>query len=248
MPPTDVQVLPTATALTQAAAERVVSAAAAAIRASGRFRVALAGGSTPRPLYALLATDAYACRIDWPCVHVFWSDERCVAPDDPASNYRMAREVLLDHAPVPATNVHRIRGEDEPLAAATAYERELRAAFASATRFDLILLGVGTNGHTASLFPGLTAVRETTRWVMAEYVAEVSAWRVTLTPVVINAAAEVVVLVSGREKAAMLHRVLDGPFTPDSLPAQVVAPHDGHLTWLVDAAAAANLERSTGAR
>jgi 6-phosphogluconolactonase len=243
-----VEVVPTPSALAQTGAERVVAAAVAAIRASGRFTIALSSGSTPKALYALLATEAYATRLDWPRIHVFWGDERCVAPDHPASNYRMAREVLLDHVPVPPANVHRIRGEDEPAAAATAYERELRTTFGSVARFDLILLGMGDNGHTASLFPGLTAVRDTTRWVTAEYVGEVSMWRVTLTPVVINAAAEVLFLVSGHEKAAMLHRVLDGPSAPDALPAQVVAPRDGRLTWLVDAAAAASLEKSTRAR
>jgi 6-phosphogluconolactonase len=249
MPPPDVQVLPTAAALMEMAAQRVVSAAAAAIRASGRFVVALAGGSTPKTLYTLLATEVYTTRLEWQRVQIFWGDERCVGPDDPASNYRMVREALLDHVPVPAANVHRIHGEDAPARAAAAYERELRATFITpGGSFDLVLLGMGDNGHTASLFPGLAAVLETTRWVMAEYVDQVSAWRVTLTPVVINAAGEVLFLVSGRAKAPMLSRVLDGPRDPDALPAQAVAPRDGRLIWLVDAAAAANLERSTGSR
>jgi len=247
-----VERLATAESLTQAAAERFVAAAAGAVRDSGRFTVALSGGTTPKKLYALLATAPYASRIDWPRVHVFWGDERCVAPDDPASNYRMTREALLDHVPLPAENVHRIRGEDEPAAAAGAYEQELRRTLAASAgapssrsggRFDLVLLGMGDNGHTASLFPRLTAVRENRKWVVAEYVAEVSMWRVTLTPVVINAAAEVVFLVSGAEKASMLHRVLEGPRDPDLLPAQIVAPGEGRLTWLVDAAAAAGLDR-----
>jgi len=235
-------------ALMEAAAEGFVGAAAAAVRARGRFAVALAGGATPRRLYALLASPPYASRVDWARVHVFWGDERCVPPDDPMSNYRMACVALLAHVPLPAENVHRIRGEDDPDAAAAAYERELREAFAGppVARFDLVLLGMGGNGHTASLFPGGAAIHETERWVMADYVAEMSMWRVTLTPVVINAAAEVVFLVSGPEKAATLKRVLEGPYQPDALPAQVVAPAAGRLRWLVDTAAAAALRTGDG--
>jgi len=164
------------------------------------------------------------------------------------SNYRMVRETLIDQVPLPAENVHRIRGEDDPVAAAAAYARELRSElgiFAGPptpdARFDLMLLGMGDDGHTASLFPGLTAVSEHERWVIAEYVAEVSMWRVTCTLAVFNTAAAVVFLVSGREKAAMLRRVLEGPYQPEVLPAQAVAPHDGYVCWLLDAAAAAKL-------
>ena len=249
----DVVVLPGVDALMEAAAERLVTRAAEAIGASGRFTLALAGGSTPRGLYELLATPRYARRIDWPQVHVFWGDERCVAPDHPDSNYRMAREALLDRVPVLPSNVHRIRGEDPPAAAAAAHEDDLRRVFstpdgppreAPGTCFDLVLLGMGDNGHTASLFPGLTAVRERKRWVVAEYVSEVSMWRVTLTPPVINAAADVVFLVSGAGKASMLHRVLQGPRQPDTLPAQAIVPRAG-ATWLVDVAAAASLREAT---
>lgn len=246
-----VAVLPTRDALMQTAAGHLISAAAEAIETCGRFSVALSGGSTPQRLYALLATHPYASRVDWSRVHVLWGDERCVPPGNPVSNYRMACEALLDHVPVPRGNVHRIRGEDEPVAAAAAYERDLRELFrtpvgqprtTTGARFDLILLGMGENGHTASLFPGLAAVREGCRWVMAEQIVEVPMSRVTLTPVVINAAAEIVFLVSGREKAATLQRVLEGPYAPDTLPAQVIAPHTGRLWWLADADAAANLE------
>ncbi len=246
------EVFPTADALMRAAAEAFVRCAAESIQVSARFAVALSGGSTPASLYALLATDAYARRVDWSRVHLFWGDERCVPPDDPASNYRFARERLLDHVPVPAANLHRIRGEDHPAAAAAVYERELRQAFATpdgpprsapGSRFDLVLLGMGDNGHTASLFPGMAAVHERERWVVAEQVAVEPRWRVTLTPVVINAAGEVVFLVSGREKAATLARVLDGLYQPHALPAQVVSPRSGRVRWLVDAVAAADLRR-----
>jgi 6-phosphogluconolactonase len=251
----EIVVFPTSDALTTGAAECFVAVAAAAIRATGRFVVALSGGVTPRALYGRLASAVYNSRVNWPNAQVFWGDERCVPADDAASNARMARDTLLDHVPVPADHVHAVRGQVDPAGAAGAYEAELRAAFgtpvgaparAPGAHFDLVLLGLGEDGHTASLFPGKSAVRETERWVMAEYVEAVSMWRVTLTPVVINAAAEIVFLVSGREKASILHRVLEGPRDPDHLPAQVIAPTAGRLRWLADADAAANLQR--GAR
>ena len=241
-----VVISPSAAALARAAAERVVVAAAAAIAARGRFVIALAGGSTPKALYTLLATPEFAARIDWAHVHAFWGDERCCPPEDPSSNYRMAREALLEHVPVPAAQVHRMRGEDDPAQAAAAYERDLRASFPDGrAAFDLVLLGMGTNGHTASLFPHLSAVRARTRWVVAEQVAEVGMWRITLTPVAINAAAEILFLVAGADKAAMLSRVLEGPRVVDELPAQAIAPETGTLTWLVDVAAAASLTQAT---
>ncbi|HEY8923002.1 MAG TPA: 6-phosphogluconolactonase [Polyangia bacterium] len=240
----EVITLPSPADVAGAAAERFVALAAAAVAARGRFTVALSGGSTPKALYARLAVPACASRIDWTRVHVFWGDERCVPPDDASSNFRMAREALLDHVPVPAAQVHRLRGEDDPTAAAAAYERELRGAFPDgAARFDLVLLGMGDNGHTASLFPRLSAVRETARWVVAERVDEVGMWRLTLTPPALNGAAAVVFLVAGRDKAAMLARVLEGPRDIDLLPVQAVAPVDGTVTWLIDAAAAAQLAR-----
>jgi 6-phosphogluconolactonase len=238
-------------ALMEAGAAAFVSAARAAIGAHGRFVTALSGGSTPRALFELLATDRFTSSVDWSRTHVCWGDERAVPPDAKESNYRMAREALLDRVPIPAAQVHRIRGEDPPPVAAEAYERTLRTLFETpvgpprpepGARFDLVLLGMGDNGHTASLFPGLHAVREAERWVVAESVAEVGMWRITLTPVVLNAAAEVVFLVAGADKAPMLHRILDGPLRPDALPAQIVAPHHGRLRWLVDTDAAARLE------
>lgn len=242
---------PTADALMTDAAGRFVSVAAQSVRDNGRFAVALAGGSTPRGLYELLATPAYADRIDWQRTHVFWGDERCVPPDDPASNYRLARATLLDRVAIPDENVHRIRGEDAPDDAAAAYERELRLVLDTpdgppsvgpGRRLDLVLLGMGSNAHTASLFPGLAAVRERKRWVMAEHVVDVAGWRITLTPPVLNAAAQVLFLVAGADKAATLRRVLAGPTNADVLPAQAIAPGEGTLTWLVDTAAAAALE------
>ena len=245
-----VEVHPTEEALRQAAAETFVLAAAGATRARGRFVVALSGGTTPRGLYQLLATDPYRARVDWERVELFWSDERCVPPDHPASNYRMARESLLDHLDLPAENVHRIHGEDDPAEAATTYERVLREAFetpdgpplrSSGNRFDLILLGLGEDGHTASLFPGTAAVWEQTRWVVADRVAASPTARITLTLPVLNAAAEVVFLVSGEQKAAVLQRVVEVPSGHDLVPARLVAPPGGRLRWLVDSAAANHL-------
>jgi 6-phosphogluconolactonase len=239
---TEVVTLSSREAVTAATADALVDAAATAIAARGRFLLVLSGGSTPKALYELLATPGYATRIDWTRVHVFWGDERCVAPDDRSSNYRMAREALLDRVPISPEAIHRMRGEDPPEQGAAAYEADLHKVFgAGPPRFDLVLLGMGDNGHTASLFPGLTAVRERARWVVAEYVGEVDMWRLTMTPPALNAAVRVVFVVVGADKAPMLSRVLEGPRDVDLLPAQVIVPTDGVLTWMVDAAAAAKL-------
>jgi len=234
----------------QAAAEKIVRLGAEAIEENEIFTVALSGGSTPRPLYVLLATGMFAKPFDWSRVHLFWGDERCVPPGDPRSNYRMVREALLDAVPIPPPNIHRIRGEEDPKVAAAAYERELRAFFGSngadgppRMGFDLVLLGLGDNGHTASLFPELPAATEQVRWVMAQFVEVVSMWRITLTPVVINAAKNVAFVVSGSEKAQRLRDVLEGPFQPELLPAQMIKPAHGRLLWLVDDAAAGRLKR-----
>jgi 6-phosphogluconolactonase len=239
----DLAVLPSAAALADAAAVRFVAAAGDAIDSRGQFIVALSGGSTPRDTYRRLATEALVSRVMWSRVEVLWGDERCVPPDHVESNYRMARETLLDRVPVPAANVHRIHGEDDPVTAAEAYEATLRALLRTPAggRIDLVLLGLGEDGHTASLFPGSAAAREQTRWVMAAHAAAASMWRITLTPAVINAAAEVLFLVSGGAKAGILRRVLEGPRRPEELPAQAIAPSNGRVRWCVDAAAAADL-------
>ena len=234
-------------------ADFIVGLAAETIAERGRFTLALSGGNTPRSVYARLATPDYLDRIDWSRVLVFFGDERCVPPEDPRSNYHMARSALFDHVPLPAANIHRIRGEDEPDQAAAAYAAELQDTFGGDAvaggpppdGFDLILLGLGSNGHTASLFPGLAVVTESVHWVMAQYVEVVSTWRVTLTPVVINAAHHVAFLVAGAEKAEIMQKVLEGPHQPVVLPAQIIRPARGELRWLVDAAAAANLSRAS---
>ena len=243
-----IEILPDTAALARAVAERVAARAADAIAKRSRFTLALAGGSTPAAAYRLLAGAEFAGRIDWSRVQVFWGDERCVEPDAPQSNYRMAREALLDHVPIPAASIHRIRGELDPREAAEEYERLLKAilgiragADVPAYGLDLVLLGMGGDGHTASLFPGNGAVRAGRRWVVAEYIETVGMWRVTLTPMVLNATNEVVFVVAGAAKAATLRAVLEGPFTPDRLPAQAIRPDPGRVTWLVDAAAASAL-------
>jgi len=239
----DLAVLPSTAALADAAAARFVAAAEDAIASHGQFIVALSGGSTPRDTYLRLGTEALVSKVMWSRVQVLWGDERCVPPDHVESNYRMARETLLDRVPVPAANVHRIHGEDDPATAAEAYEATLRALLRTpaGARIDLVLLGLGEDGHTASLFPGSAAVHEQTRWVMAARATAASMWRITLTPAVINAAAEVLFLVSGGAKAGILRRVLEGPRRPQELPAQAIAPSNGRVRWCVDAAAAADL-------
>jgi len=249
-----IEIYPDAERLAQAVADHFVSLARQAVANNGRFAVALAGGSTPRAAYTLLAGDEFVTRMDWSHVHVFWGDERCVPPDHGDSNYRTAREALLDRVPLPSENVNRIRGELEPAQAAAEYESALRAFFSPSAkdrqasgethiaRFDLILLGMGDDGHTASLFPGTAAISEHTRWAMANFVEKLDKWRITLTSAVINAATNVTFVVSGSGKAERLRQVLTGPYQPDTLPAQLVNPDRGRLRWLVDEAAATLLK------
>jgi 6-phosphogluconolactonase len=237
-----IRVLPDLGAVTAAGHETFVTAAQRAVSTRGIFRVALSGGSTPKRLYASLA-DA---PIDWPKVLVFFGDERCVPPEHADSNHRMAREALLAKVPLPAANVHRIYGEvPDPATAAAEYERELERVFelepGTAPAFDLVLLGIGADGHTASLFPGTPALAERQKLVVANRVEQLGVHRITFTARTINAARAVVFLVSGADKAPALRAILEGPRDPERYPAQLVAPGEGELTWLVDRAAAAEL-------
>ena len=218
------------------------------VAARGRFTVALAGGSTPRRLYALLADPAapFRAEIPWGRVHFFWGDERHVPPDDPRSNYRMAREELLAKVPVPAENVHRIEAERPDAGdAAAAYERELKRFFdlssGQAPRLDLVLLGMGSDGHTASLFPGSDALEVQDRLAVAPWVSQLHAYRITLTLPVFGHAAAVLFLVSGAGKAVTLGAVLDPDGPTDAFPCQRIRPSDGDLLWLVDRPAAGRL-------
>lgn len=236
------RILPDLKALSREAARRFAAAAERAVRARERFTVALSGGSTPVPLFRLLAASPLRERLPWDRTHVFWGDERCVPPDDPASNYGLARTHLLSRVPIPAPNVHRMRGEDPPDQAAAAYEAELRAAFAlpedGVPCLDLVLLGLGEDGHTASLFPGTPALHEMERLVAAPFVERLGAHRLTLTLPVLNAARAILVLVAGAEKAEALRDSLEPPKGARPLPFHRIAARGGRLTWLVDADAA----------
>lgn len=232
--------------LAHAAAQEVVRAAAEAVSARGRFVLAVSGGTTPAPVYDLLASH-YAEAIAWDRVVLFWGDERCVPPDDPRSNYRMVRTRLLDRVPVLPSQIYRIRGEDDPMVAAAAYECALHQVLAASpgmtpqASFDLALLGLGNDGHTASLFPGYGAVREQERWVLAEEIAALGMWRVTLTPVALNRARALLFIVEGAAKAETVQRVLEGPFDPEKLPAQAIQLPSAPVRWVLDRCAAARL-------
>jgi 6-phosphogluconolactonase len=229
-----ISVWPDSAALTEAAALRIVLIAQQAIAERGQFVWALSGGTTPRPLYELLGSKRFAGVLDWSRVQFFWSDERCVAPDHPDSNYRLARAALLDALAISDSQVHRVRGEDEPSAAAAAYDRELQAAGG----VDLVLLGMGGDGHVASLFPGSSALQETERWVVAN-LSPAGAPRVTFTLPAINAANVVLLLVAGADKAARVKEALRDPRA--HLPVQRIHPTQGHIEWMLDTHAAGGL-------
>lgn len=239
----EIQVFANAEALAQAAASEFVQQAHQAIQARGRFTIALSGGSTPKSLYALLATQPWRNQIPWNKIHFFWGDERHLPPSDPGNNFRMTQERLLFQVPIPQENVHRIKAENpDPRAAAAEYEQDLRQFFQlrehQFPRFDLVLLGMGSNGHTASLFPDTDAIHEQTRLVVAPWVEDLNSYRITLTPPVINNAVEIIFFVTGAEKAATLKAVLEGQYQPDRLPAQIIRPTQGKVVWMIDQAAA----------
>jgi len=238
-------IFPDALALHRDAALKIVSRSSEALRTTGIFTIVLAGGSTPRQLYELLAGE-FRDQFAWDRIHFFWGDERHIPPDHPDSNYRLAKEAMLARLPVLPENVHRIRAEN-PCAdqVAEEYCRELRDFFhlepPAMPRFDLVLLGLGADGHTASLFPGSTALREQYRLVAANWVEEFQAHRITMTAPLLNNSACVLFLVQGMEKAEALREVLAGANQPERLPAQLIKPVNGELYWLVDRAAASLL-------
>lgn len=245
LPNAEVRVLPDATTLARAAADAFLQAARESIAATGRFTVALSGGSTPKAIFKLLAEDhaTGANLLPWDKVQIFFGDERHVPPDHPDSNFRMASETLLSKVPIPAENIHRIEGELNAADAAARYESRLRSVFAitgnAPPRFDLIMLGMGSDGHTASLFAGSAALGEMSSLVCANWVEKFQSHRITFTFPTINAAAEVLFVAGGADKATMLRNVLhDGPPT---YPAQGIRPVNGRLVWLVDEAAASAL-------
>ncbi len=233
-------------ALNVEAATRFVALADAAIAARGRFMAALSGGSTPKALFELLSTDAWRDRVDWSRTHLFWGDERFVPKDHADSNFRMTNEALLTHVPIPAANVHRVETENgTPDEVADQYAAAVRAAFGigpdDAPRFDLMHLGLGDDGHTASMFPGTTAMHEHEKIVVAVWVEKFKSNRITMTPKVFDNAAEVQFLVAGASKVDVVPQVIRGPYEPDRLPSQTVKPKSGVLRWLLDEAAAAGL-------
>jgi 6-phosphogluconolactonase len=228
------EVLPTAALAAEAAARRFTLAATAAIESRGRFVVALSGGSTPRAMYAQLATASLASTLDWSRVEVLWGDERCVPPDHEASNYRMAREALFEPYAVPEKSILRMRGEIEPALAAQEYEDALALLATqhgeTIYRHDLMLLGMGDDGHTASLFPGTEALSEQVRRVAANYVPKLGAWRLTMTLPLLNQSRHVLFLVSGDKNPELLEQVLAGG---SEYPAARINPPNGQLTWMI---------------
>ena len=220
--------------LSRKSAERFIQLARELVEASGRMTVAFSGGSTPKHLYSLLASPDYKNRIPWNNVELFWGDERCVPPDHSESNFRMAQEALLSKIKIPHENIHRMRGEQEPQAAAAEYEKELQKIFGlnseALPRFDLILLGIGEDGHTASLFPDSEALNETKHLVLAPLVGQLTSYRLTLSLPVLNNAANVWFLVAGRSKAGAVKQAFG---SSSDLPAARVQPVNGKLIWFI---------------
>ncbi len=246
----EVRVLPDGAAIARRAAQKFVEAGAAAVNEKGSFSVVLAGGSTPKALYGLLVNDpALRAQVPWDKMQVFFGDERHVGPDHPDSNFRMANEAMISKSPLKPEQVTRIKGEyPDADQAAREYELAIRSYFKLADgefpRFDLVLLGMGSEGHTASLFPGTRALHEKRRIAVSNWVGKLLAERITLTPPAINNAAHVIFMVTGADKAPALTAVLERVYEPDQLPAQLIRPVNGTLLWLVDTAAGGLLTRA----
>jgi 6-phosphogluconolactonase len=246
-------VSPTPAAVAEAAARFFCDHAVAAVKARGVARIAISGGSTPKRMFELLAdpTKPFLAEVPWEQLHLFWVDERTVPPTDPESNYRMTSEAMLQHVPLPTARVYRMEGELQPEVAAARYESRIRNAFklegAETPTFDLILLGMGDDGHTASLFPHTAGIDEMNKIVMANHVPQKDTWRITLTWPVIIQARTVAFLIEGANKAEVLRDVLLGSFDPESKPSQLIRPASGQLTMLLDQAAASKLPEPNGA-
>lgn len=230
--------------LAWAAALRFAALAEQSVRESGKFKVALSGGSTPKAMLSLLSQKPFSDSLPWAAIYFFWGDERCVPPDHPDSNFRMATEALLGKISLPPENTFRIPAENEDHnRAAENYSTILRQALNSETpQFDLVFLGMGADGHTASLFPETAALQVTDRIAVANFVAKLDVWRITLTAQTINQASNVIFLVAGEDKAASLKEVLEGEYQPEKYPSQLIKPASGSLLWMTDEAAASLLE------
>jgi 6-phosphogluconolactonase len=246
----EVRILPDGAAIARRAAQKFVEASVAAVNEKGSFSVTLAGGSTPKTLYDLLVNDpVLRAQVPWDKMQVFFGDERHVGPDHPDSNFRMATEAMIAKSPLKPQQVTRIRGEyPDAEQAAREYEQAIRSSFKLADgqfpRFDLVLLGMGSEGHTASLFPGTRALREKQRIAVSNWVGKLLTDRITLTAPAINNAAHVIFMVTGADKAPALTAVLERVYEPEQLPAQLIRPTNGTLLWLVDTAAGGLLTRA----
>jgi 6-phosphogluconolactonase len=241
------RVSPTPAAVAEAAAQFFTTEVRNAVAARGMARVAISGGSTPKAMFALLADtkQPFRAQIPWDKLDLYWVDERCVPPDNLESNYRMTFEALLSKVPLAAERIHRMEGELEPEVAAARYESTIRNTFklegAETPTFDLVLLGMGDDGHTASLFPHTEALNDLTHIAVANHVTQKDTWRITLTWPVLNQGREVAFLIEGATKTQVLHDVFLGPYEPDAFPSQLIRPANGRLTLLLDALAAAKL-------
>jgi 6-phosphogluconolactonase len=246
----EVRILPDGAAIARRAAQKFVEAGAVAVNEKGSFSVVLAGGSTPKALYGLLVNDpALRAQVPWDKMQVFFGDERHVGPDHPDSNFRMANEAMISKSPLKPEQVTRIKGEyPDAEQVAREYELAIRSYFklpeGEFPRFDLVLLGMGSEGHTASLFPGAKALHEKRRIAVSSWVGKLLSERITLTPPAINHAAHVIFMVTGAGKAPALTAVLERVYEPDQLPAQLIRPANGTLLWLVDTAAGGLLTRA----
>ena len=242
-----IQIVADVEAISRKAAEIIMGLMAETLNTKTHFSIALSGGSTPKSLFTLLADDvSLRTQVDWDKVHFFWGDERHVPPDHPDSNFRMAYEAMLSKVPVQETNIHRVRAEEQDASkAAEEYEDELRTFFnlkpGELPRFDCVLLGMGPDGHTASLFPGTEALSEQKRLVVSNWVKKFRTHRITLTAPAINNADCIIFLVSGEEKAEVLREVLEGENNPELFPSQLIKPNHGKLLWLVARSAAGKL-------
>ncbi len=240
-----VAIYPDSNTLSHEAAQYIVRLATDTIANHGRFTIALSGGSTPKALYSLLGNEPYRGQIDWALVEIFWSDERCVPPNSSDSNYQLAQEVLLSKVPIAANQVHRMPADKPDRdAASQEYTQEMQRVFGTdgIPSFDLLQLGMGPEGHTASLFPHQASLHELQRLVMPVNVPKPPPPRLTFTPPLLNAARHVLFLVTGSEKADALQAVLEGSYQPEEYPAQIIRPPHGEVTWMLDTAAAGKLQ------
>lgn len=243
----EIRIYPQADIMQSAAIAFLTGEVLRSVAARGRCSLVLSGGSTPEPVYAGLGDPSVAKNIPWESVHFFWGDERHVPPDHPESNYRMVRDTLLARVSIPEENVHRVPAEMDPRMAAFRYEEDLRSFYPGDwPRFDIVLLGIGTDGHTASLFPHTAGLQEEQRWFIANQVSALDAWRLTLSKNAINAARLTLVLAAGEAKSDAVATALEGPHQPEITPIQLISPEDGRMLWFLDQRAAAELKKGRG--